>query len=146
MALTKKDKYWYGTDLTDLRLEMDRYSAAIGCPAEKFADSVCTCGHNVFRLESDELQGAARRTCASCGWVHLMGDSDDYAVTAEFDFHECICDAQAFLITSGVALYASSNDVRWYYIGCMCTRCNLVGVFADWKCESGDADLFLSKV
>jgi len=25
-------------------------------------------------------------------------------------------------------------------------ECNLVGVFADWKCEAGDAAAFLAKV
>jgi len=36
--------------------------------------------------------------------------------------------------------------VRWYYIACHCVECNLVGVFADWKCEAGDAAAFLAKV
>jgi hypothetical protein len=36
--------------------------------------------------------------------------------------------------------------VRWYYIACHCFECDLVGVFADWKCEAGDAAAFLAKV
>lgn len=78
--------------------------------------------------------------------MHLIGDSQDYADEAEFGAHKCICGKEAFELLSGVALYDGSNDVRWYYIGCRCASCNLVGVFADWKCEAGQADLFLSKV
>jgi len=74
-----------------------------------------------------------------------MGDSDEFANDAEFERHACICDAAEFELLSGVALYEDSNDVRWYYIGCQCTHCHLVGVFADWKSEAGDADAFLAK-
>lgn len=74
-----------------------------------------------------------------------MGDSADHAADAQFDNHLCVCDAETFAITSGVALYAESNNVRWYYIGCRCRACSLIGVFADWKCEGGDADAFLAE-
>jgi hypothetical protein len=47
---------------------------------------------------------------------------------------------------SGVSVYEGTHDVRWYYIACRCVECNLVGVFADWKCEAGDAAAFLAKV
>ena len=74
-----------------------------------------------------------------------MGDSAEYAQDADFEGHKCICSAEEFELLSGVAVYEGTNDVRWYYIGCMCTTCHLVGVFADWKCEAGDADTFLAK-
>jgi hypothetical protein len=74
-----------------------------------------------------------------------MGDSAEYAEEADFDNHICVCDAENFELLSGVALYEGSTDVRWYYIGYKCTKCNLVGVFAEWKCEAGNVDEFLSK-
>lgn len=145
MALTKKGKYWYGSELADTKIEIQQYSDLNGYKAVKFNESVCTCGGRIFKLETDEDEGVARRTCTACGAVHLMGDSADYAEDANPEEHECICLAQEFELVSGVALYADSNDVRWYYIGCRCTKCHLVGVFADWKCEAGDADAFLAK-
>ena len=57
-----------------------------------------------------------------------------------------MCDGQAFELLTGVALHADSHDVRWVYLGCRCVQCNLVGVFADWKAEAGDADAFLARV
>ena len=75
-----------------------------------------------------------------------MGDSESFAADATLEAHECVCDGEAFELSSGVALYEGSNDVRSYYIGCRCSRCDLTGVFADWKCEAGDADEFLGKV
>jgi hypothetical protein len=56
------------------------------------------------------------------------------------------CEHEQFQLLSGVALYEDSNDIRWYYIGCLCFSCQLVGVFADWKCEAGDSDAFLTEV
>lgn len=146
MTLKKKGKYWYGTTLEDVKSEMLRFSSLNEYVAVKFAESVCACGCRLFKLESDEDGGAARRVCASCGAAHLMGDSAEYADGADFDNHECACGAEVFELLSGVALYDESNDVRWNYIGCRCTKCNLVGVFAHWKCEAGDADAFLVKI
>ena len=145
MSITKKGAYWYGTEDSDVRTEMVRYSRSNRYEAVKFAVSVCVCGGRTFKLESDEEAGAARRACASCGTVSLMGDSADYASDAQFENHICVCDNETFALESGVALYAESNDVRWYYIGCRCRACDLIGVFADWKCEGGDADAFLAQ-
>ncbi|SEF32128.1 hypothetical protein ABL840_24745 [Variovorax sp. NFACC27] len=146
MALRKKGRYWYGDGPEDTQVEVQRYSKSNAYVATRFAASACTCGHRSFRLESDEEAGAARRTCTACGGVHLMGDSAEYADEAELEGHECVCGEETFELLSGVTLYTDSNDVRWYYLGCRCTSCSLVGVFADWKCEGGDADAFLAAV
>jgi hypothetical protein len=145
MALKKKGKHWYGATPEDIKLEMLRFSKLNEYVAVKFSESVCTCGSRLFKLESDEEDGAAKRICTECGAVHLMGDSAEYADGAKFDHHECVCRAEKFQLLSGVALYDESNDVRWYYIGCLCAQCSLVGVFAHWKCEGGDADVFLAQ-
>lgn len=145
MTLQKKGKYWYGSGPEDLQAELVAYSKRNRYEAVAFAGARCACGGASVKLETDEDEGAGRRTCVGCGAVHLMGDSDEFASDANFERHECVCDADEFELLSGVALYADSNDVRWYYIGCRCTHCNLVGVFADWKCEAGDADRFLAK-
>ncbi len=145
MALNKKGKYWYGTTLEDTKAEMLKFSRRNGYEAVKFAEAVCLCGGRAFHLSSDEAEGAARRTCISCSEEKWMGDSVEYMDSAQLERHECVCEAENFQILSGVALYEGSNDVRWYYIGCLCTKCRLVGVFADWKCEAGDANEFLAR-
>lgn len=144
MAVQKKGKYWYGTSAHDTEAEVLRYSTRNRYPAAGFRHAACPCGSQAFRLASDENAGAARRTCTQCGTEHWMGDSELYASEAELESHECICDGDAFHLLSAVALYPQSNDVRWYYIGCYCPNCHLVGVFADWKCEAGEAQAFLA--
>ncbi|WP_377007773.1 hypothetical protein [Comamonas endophytica] len=99
-----------------------------------------------FALQTDEQAGVAIRTCTDCGQEHLMGDSADYVEEAAPEAHECVCENEAFELMSGVSVYEGTHDVRWYYIACHCVECNLVGVFADWKCEAGDAAAFLAKV
>lgn len=145
MTASKKDGYWYGTENSDIRAEIARYSRLNQYEAVKFCPAICACGGDTFKLETDEEAGAAKRVCAECAAAKLMGDSADYASDATFENHICVCDNEHFAIISGVALYAESNDVRWYYIGCRCRSCNLIGVFADWKCEGGDADAFLAE-
>jgi hypothetical protein len=146
MVLTRKGKYWYGTNAEDIETEIIRYSTLNEYIADRFRQSRCSCGGVIFKLESDEDAGAARRVCTQCGAVHLMGDSAEYEVDAAFEEHACVCGQVTFELLSGVARYDGTNDVRWNYIGCLCTNCHLVGVFADWKCESGDADSFLAEV
>jgi ferredoxin-like protein FixX len=146
VALKKKARYWYGTSAEDIEAEIVRYSTQNGYQAVQFRQSRCNCGGVVFKLETDEDAGAARRVCVKCGEAHLMADSAEWADEAEFENHNCICDHERFVLVSGVATYESSNDVRWYYIGCLCANCQLVGVFADWKCEAGDAGAFLREV
>jgi hypothetical protein len=145
MALQKKGKYWYGSTPEDTKAELIKFSKLNGYEATKFSESVCTCGNRSFKLKTDEDEGVARRICTACATSHLMGDSAEYASGAKLEKHGCICDSETFQLLSGVALYNESNDVRWYYIGCLCTKCNLVGVFADWKCEAGDAEAFLAE-
>lgn len=74
-----------------------------------------------------------------------MGDSADY-VEAELGQHTCMCDGEALEIGVGVALYAGSQDVRWFYIGCRCPACGLVGVYADWKNEFSNYRDLLDRV
>ncbi len=146
MVLRKRGGYWYGAGPEDTRVELQRYSNLNGYRAVRFAEPVCRCGSRSFRLATDEDEGAARRTCTICGATHFMGDSARYAAIAEFTDHGCICSGNEFELLCGVAVYRDSNDVRWFYIGCRCTVCGLVGVFADWKWEAGDADVFLSGI
>ncbi|MDP2248544.1 MAG: hypothetical protein Q8J65_10460, partial [Nitrosomonadales bacterium] len=145
MALKKKGTYWYGSTLDDLKGEIVRFSKLNGYEAAKFSASTCKCLNLSFRLETDEEEGASRRVCTACGAIHLMGDSADYANNAKFVRHECVCEAETFRLLSGVALYEGTNDIRWYYIGCHCTVCQLVGVFAHWKSEAGNAETFLAE-
>ena len=96
MVLKKKGKFWYGKTLEDIQTEVRRYSALNGYEAVKFSASTCICGNTTFRLETDEDVGVAKRTCASCGSSHLMGDSADYVADANLEGHECVCDGTEF--------------------------------------------------
>lgn len=143
MTLKKIGRYWYGTSPKDIQGEVVRFSQLNTCRATQFSQSVCSCGNRSFALETDENEGVAKRTCCHCGAAHFMGDSAEYADAAQLQGHECLCGADDFELMSGVSLDAGSNDVHWYYIGCRCLNCHLVGVFADWKCAGGDAQVFL---
>jgi hypothetical protein len=135
MALRKKGKYYFGESAADIRPEILRYSKLNGYPATHFADAVCTCGGQLFQLQTDGDAGVAIRICAACQNVHLMGDSAEYLEDAKLDSHECNCLKEVFEITVGVSLYDDSNDLRWLYLGCRCPSCGLTGVYGDWKNE-----------
>lgn len=146
MPITKKGRYYYGTEDADIAVEVIRFSTLNEYIATRFQPATCTCGSADFLLLTDEEEGVGKRICAECRTEVLLGDSADYIEGADIDNHICVCDEERFGIISGVALYEDSNDVRWLYIGCRCRRCDLVGVFAHWKCEGGDADAFMAQL
>jgi hypothetical protein len=134
MSIEKRGKYWYGDSQADIREEVTRYSED-NYVAHHFADAVCECGGRQFSLLLDNNEGAAVRECARCGASHPIGDSDEYLKDAELGLCSCVCGGEDFEITVGVSLYEDSQDVRWIYIGCRCTKCGLTGVYGDWKNE-----------
>jgi len=146
MTVTQKGNYWYGSCDSDICAEVTRFSRKNAYEAQRFQQSVCGCGSVVFRLLSDDAEGVAKRLCVECAAEAFIGDGVEYADDAVLEEHGCVCQDDRFAINCGVALYEGSNDVRWLYIGCRCRTCGLIGVFAHWKCEGGDADVYLSRV
>jgi hypothetical protein len=141
MALRKRGKYSYGDGQTDIRAEVLRYSQN-AYHAHHFADCICACGGERFRLSLDDDEGAAVRTCVGCNSDHPIGDSDEYLKDADLEQCSCPCGSEEFEITIGVSLYVGSEDVRWLYIGCRCPACGLTAVYGDWKNEfNGYRDL-----
>jgi hypothetical protein len=114
--------------------------------AHHFADAICKCGGNTFRLTLDDNVGAAVRTCVGCGTEHPIGDSDEYLDDAELQECACPCGAEEFEITVGVSLYDDSEDVRWLYLACRCPNCGLAAVYGDWKNEFLGYHALLAKV
>ena len=145
MSISKRGGYYYGTTIVDVETEIRRYTKS-GYQAVRFALAKCTCGGDRFHLRTDENEGVGQRVCTACDTATYIGDSGEYADGAELRAHDCLCGESTFNITVGVALYEDSNDVRWTYIGCRCPTCSVIGVFADWKSEAGDADDFLARV
>ena len=135
MTLKTKGKYRYGDTQQDIRDELHRFSVLNGYEATQFADAICVCGHKIFQLDMDEDAGVAIRLCTACGKRHPMGDSEAYMEDAELDEYGCPCGKDQFEITAGVALYESSEDVRWLYLGCRCPACGLTATYGDWKNE-----------
>ncbi|RKH97042.1 hypothetical protein D7Y27_07885 [Corallococcus sp. AB004] len=72
---------------------MGRFSQLNGYPATRFHEARCPCGAPTFTLEQDDDEGVARRTCTRCGAVQWVGDSAEYADTADRLRSECLCGA-----------------------------------------------------
>jgi hypothetical protein len=141
MALKQRGDHRYGDSQHDIREEVSRYAAG-SYPAHHFADAVCACGARAFRLAVDDVEGAAVRTCSACARSQPIGDSADYLEDASLEECACPCGGEVFEVTVGVSLYASSEDVRWLYLGCRCVACGLTAVYGDWKNEfTGYRDL-----
>ncbi len=137
MALRKENDYWYGDNNDDLKIEMSRYSEEIGYSIDHYKVATCQkCGSDKFFVVLNDDHGVAARICSSCEDEHGIGDSDDHFDDVEDVFEmECMCENQTFHVCCGVALYEGTQDVRWFYLGCRCEKCNLVGVYGDWRNE-----------
>ncbi len=136
MTLRKRGKHHYGDSHADIRDEVLRYSQLNEYVAQHFADAICTCGSKSFRLTLDDNEGAAIRICSQCNIEHAIGDSEDFLEDASLEECACPCGGESFEITIGVSLYDDSEDVKWLYLGCRCSKCGLTAVYGDWKNES----------
>jgi len=145
MALQTKGECRYGDAQEDIQAYLSEFSER-SYPTEHFADAVCSCGSNKFKLFIDDAAGASIRSCYRCGTEHPMGDSDEYLEEAELEECECPCGNDIFEITVGVALYRESEDVKWLYVGCRCPVCGLTACYGDWKNEYIDYRELLARV
>lgn len=146
MALRKRGKHHYGDTHADIHTRLASYSAKSGYPALHYADARCQkCGGGVFGLALDEAEGAAVRSCAACRSVHPMADGADYLAGAALEECACPCGSELFELSVGVALYADSADVRWFYVGARCPACGLTACYGDWKLEGGDFGPLLAR-
>ena len=146
MALRRENGQSFRGIQFDIREELIRYSTENVYIAVKFADSVCSCSHRVFTLQMDDSTGAAAHICGKCRTDHGIGDSDEYYDKAEPWLCECLCKSELLEVTIGVALYADSEDVRWFYIGARCPAYRLNGCYGDWKMQWNGYQTLLANV
>ena len=143
MTIDKSGQWWKGTEFADVA-EYLRDQTADGYPADEVVQSVCTCGHTVFRLEVDEDEGCARRTCAACRKQAFICDSEEFWDEAEPMKLACPCRGRLFEV--GVAFSKREDgDVRWITIGRRCVKCGVLGSPVDWKIDYGPTDHLLSQ-
>jgi hypothetical protein len=133
MSIDKSGKWWVGNDPQDIGEFLAAYSAD-AYPTHEFRISKCTCGSIRFKLEADDNEGTARRTCAACGREHFICDSEEYWEDSEPEALNCIeCNSQQANIGVGFSLYPDDAEVKWLYVGYRCADCGVLGCFAGWK-------------
>lgn len=135
MTLHKRGKHYYGDSQADIRDEVLRYSQLNEYVAQHFANALCKFGSKTFKLALDDNEGAAIRIYSQCNTEHAIGDSEDFLEDATPEECACPCGTESFEITIGVSLYDESEDVKWLYLGCRCSKCGLTAVYGDWKDE-----------
>jgi hypothetical protein len=133
MVIDTSGEWWTGSDAEDIAeylhaLTQDSY------PVDEFRPCVCACGGNVFELDVDRVQGAARRRCPTCSIEHFICDSEEFWDDASPERWQCIeCGTDQANVGIGFSLYEERNDVRWIYVGVRCSQCGVLGTFGDWK-------------
>src|SRR5206468_3940833 len=98
------------------------------------------------------------RTCVRCisgdddakaeGAVHYVCDSADYWDDDEADECGCPCgESDEFRLSVGFRHVDVQDEdrrisrmVKWVYVGGMCVRCGVVGLYADWKIDYASTD------
>lgn len=114
-----------------LKKEIERYSKLNGYPVSSYEDIRCTCGNNEFLLYSDDDEGGCVVICSVCNTRQDIENSREYIEVAQQNI--CNCDNDSLNIGVGKAYYSKSNEPRWVYVGAHCGKCNLDGVYVDWK-------------
>ncbi|WP_069166912.1 hypothetical protein [Nocardia altamirensis] len=138
MVIDKSGQWWRGEDLTDLA-EFVRAFRANGYKVDRVLESVCAqCDGRAFRVEADDDEGAARRTCTGCGTASFIADSAEYWDDADHGECACPCGGMEFAVAVGYAL-RDNGDIRWISVGLRCIADGTLGVYADWKIDYSPA-------
>lgn len=133
MAIDSSGKWWIGSQPTDLHKYLKAYSEDT-YPVHRFRLATCECGSVEFRVESDDNEGTARRTCAKCRLKQFICDSGEFWEDAEPQKWKCVeCNCKAANVGVGFALYKTKKDVHWLYVGVRCSKCGVLGCVAAWK-------------
>lgn len=115
----------------ELEKEILRYSDLNGYPIDVYEAVLCSCGCGEFRLYSDDDEGGAFGICTKCGGEIDIENSKSYMEDPIQNV--CSCDNDHLALGVGKSFYPDSHDARRVYVGAQCGRCNLVGVYVDWK-------------
>lgn len=133
MTIDRSGEWWKGSEAHDLDQYLREYAAA-GYAPDRFVHARCACGGEGFRLEADDTEGVARRTCARCGVQVVMLDGEEYLEEAELEECACPCGGEVFDVAVSFA-HRGDGSVRWVAIGARCVACGVMGVHADWKID-----------
>ena len=132
MAIDTTGKWWIGEQADDLKEYLEAYSAET-YPTTEFRLSKCDCGSLEFRVEADDDEGVARRTCVKCRKKQFICDSGEFWEDAEPESWKCVeCKSRSANLGVGFSLY-DDGEVRWVYLGVRCSKCGVLGCFAGWK-------------
>lgn len=149
MTIDKTGKWWVGTEPADATDYLVAYEAE-GYAVDETRICRCSCGSVTFLLEADPDEGCARRTCSTCGSVHLICDSAEYWCDANPKQWVCTeCGHQECNVGVGFSLYEMEDqrrDVRWISVGHRCTKCGTLGSYVDWKVGYGPSNQLLEQV
>ena len=135
MAVAKGRQFWKGTSAEDLAEYLAAFSAAREEPVAEVVPLACAgCGGRTFRLEVDDDEGFARRSCTGCGVTHVMLDSGEFEDDAEPGEAACPCGGEEFELTAGFATRLD-GEVRWVFVAGRCVSDGTLGVFTDWSID-----------
>ena len=115
--------------------DLDEYLTAFAAEGHSVADGLhATCGPcsdaaGGFRPVLDDEEGAAVRTCATCGSQIAMLDCADYLEDADLGGAACPCGHEVFDAAVGFAL-REDGEIRWVSIGLRCLEDGWLGVYA----------------
>lgn len=115
----------------ELEKEIQRYSKLNGHPIDVYEPVACSCGCSELNLYSDDDEGGAVGVCIKCSAEIDIGSSKSYMENPVQNL--CQCDNDRLELGVGRSFYPDSRDARWVYVGAHCGKCNLVGVYVDWK-------------
>jgi hypothetical protein len=133
MPKIDKSGKWWTSQQPDAIGDFLKAYATDGYNVDEFRLAKCTCSSIIFRLEADDNEGVAKRTCTQCKKEHYICDSEEYYKDAEPEKLSCIeCKSDEVNVGAGFSLY-DDGEIRWIYIGYRCNRCGILGCFAGWK-------------
>lgn len=136
MTIDTTGKWWKGTEFADVETYLRELEPG-GYAVDRVIAARCSCGGTTFSLSVDQDEELAQTTCATCGRVGFVSDSEEHWSDASPQAMKCPSKHSEFEVGLGLCLRDDEDGpwVRWMSLGTRCVRCGTLGSPVDWKSD-----------
>lgn len=125
MTIDRTGKYWKASRFVDLWEYLD-----LAADYRRLFQFTCNCGSLLFRLNADSVQACVEATCACCGIVKRLRDSEEQWQSAQPKKVKCPCGSDVFEVGVGIHVAEGGGD-GWTILGERCSACGTLGYAAN---------------
>lgn len=130
--IDKSGKWWVGETADDIDEYLIAYTEDDCIDIKSIRCNNCCCDRLYVRLDRNE--NVIQVVCPECKHKKTLLDCEEILKDTKPKAYHCpICKKRTTYYLKVGFMRRKNGNVKWVYIGEMCTECNTLGSFIDWR-------------